>query len=48
MNYNQVKPQSRKPPSDEEWMNNDPGMETSEDIEEYLEEIIMDPQFFIF
>ncbi|KUG05417.1 hypothetical protein ASZ90_017098 [hydrocarbon metagenome] len=48
MNHNYFKPQSRRPTADEKWLDNDPGTEITEDFEKYLEEIIMDPQYFIF
>ncbi len=48
MKHNYFKPQSRQPSADDQLKNNDPGTGLTEDMEKYLEEIISDPQYFIF
>ncbi len=48
MNHNYFRPQGRQPAVDDRWNNRDSGTGLSEDMEKYLEEIISDPQFFVF
>ncbi len=49
MTYHESKPYNREPAVDEKHFSNEHGMGLSEDyLEEFLEETIMDPQFFIF